>query len=100
MIVITRQIRAARALLGWEQYELAVQSGVAISTVRRLEGSKGAVNVQSDTIEKIRLACERAGIEFIGYPDPGVRLRAGDRDLSSELQQVVVCSFAMQARVL
>jgi transcriptional regulator with XRE-family HTH domain len=100
MIVITRQIRAARALLGWEQYELAVQSGVAISTVRRLEGSKCAVNVQSDTIEKIRLACERAGIEFIGYPDPGVCLRTGDRDLPADLQQVVICSFAMQARVL
>ncbi|MDH2380751.1 MULTISPECIES: helix-turn-helix transcriptional regulator [Bradyrhizobium] len=100
MIVITRQIRAARSLLGWEQYELAVQSGVAISTVRRLEGSKRAVNVQSDTIEKIRLACERAGIEFIGLPNPGVRLRTGDRALPADLQQVVICSFAMHASAL
>jgi transcriptional regulator with XRE-family HTH domain len=77
MLVITRQIKAARSLVGWEQYELAVRSGLAISTIRRLEGLKGApIGAHFETIEKIRCAFENAGIEFIGNPCPGVRLRA------------------------
>lgn len=76
MLVITRQIKAARSLLGWEQNELAVQSGLAISTIRRLEGLRDApIAAQFETVEKIRCAFERAGIEFLGNPNPGVRLR-------------------------
>ncbi|MEK9280888.1 MULTISPECIES: transcriptional regulator [unclassified Bradyrhizobium] len=76
MLVITRQIKAARSLLGWQQYELALQSGVAISTVRRLEGLEdGPIGAHFETIEKIRNAFEKAGIEFIGNPNPGVRLK-------------------------
>ncbi len=75
MLVITRQIKAARSLVGWEQNELAVRSGVAISTIRRLEGLKDApIGAHFETIEKIRCAFERAGIEFIGNPCPGVKL--------------------------
>jgi len=77
VLVMTRQIKAARSLLGWEQYQLSVQSGVAISTIRRIEGSRGtAICAHFETIEKIRAAFEQAGIEFIGNPGPGVRLRA------------------------
>ena len=54
----------------------AVRSGVAISTIRRLEGLKGApIGAHFETIDKIRCAFEKAGIEFIGNPCPGVRLR-------------------------
>lgn len=53
MLVITRQIKAARSLLGWQQYELALQSGVAISTVRGLEGLEdGPIGAHFETIEK------------------------------------------------
>jgi transcriptional regulator with XRE-family HTH domain len=77
VLVITRQIKAARSLLGWEQHELALRSGVAISTIRRLEGLKGGpISAHFETIEKIRCAFEKAGIEFIGNPGPGVRLRS------------------------
>jgi transcriptional regulator with XRE-family HTH domain len=79
MLVMTRQIKAARSLLGWEQHQLAVQSGVAISTIRRLEGLKGAsICAHFDTVEKIRCAFERAGIEFIGPPTPGVCLKMNE----------------------
>lgn len=76
MLIITRQIRAARSLIGWEQYELAKNSGVAISTVRRLEALDGAIRARNRTIEKIRRAFENGGVEFLGDPSPGVRLRA------------------------
>jgi transcriptional regulator with XRE-family HTH domain len=79
MLVIVRQIRAARSLLGWEQNDLAVHSGVAISTIRRIEGLKDApIAANFETIEKIRRAFERAGVEFLGHPGPGVRLRLAD----------------------
>jgi transcriptional regulator with XRE-family HTH domain len=74
MLVIPRQIKAARSLIGWEQHELAVNAGIAISTVRRLEGLIGQISAHVDTIEKIRHAFERAGIEFLGNPNPGVRV--------------------------
>jgi transcriptional regulator with XRE-family HTH domain len=77
MLVITRQIKAARSLIGWEQHQLALQSGVAISTIRRLEGLKGGpIGAHFETIEKIRTAFEQAGIEFVGNPNPGVRLKS------------------------
>lgn len=75
MLVITQQIKAARSLLGWEQFELASQAGIAISTVRRLEGLQGPICAHFDTVEKIRAAFERAGVEFMGNPNPGVRLK-------------------------
>jgi transcriptional regulator with XRE-family HTH domain len=77
MLLIARQIKAARSLLGWEQYDLATRSGVAISTIRRLEGFKDArLGAHVETITKIRQAFEAAGIEFLGSPGPGVRLSA------------------------
>jgi transcriptional regulator with XRE-family HTH domain len=83
MLVIVRQIRAARSLLGWEQNDLAVHSGVAISTIRRIEGLKDApIAANFETIEKIRRAFERAGVEFLGHPCPGVRLRLPDNHAS------------------
>jgi transcriptional regulator with XRE-family HTH domain len=76
VLVISRQIKAARALAGWEQQQLATLAGVAISTVRRLEGLNGPISAQFETVEKIRVAFEKAGVEFLGYPNPGVFARA------------------------
>jgi predicted transcriptional regulator len=75
VLVISHQIKAARSLIGWEQHQLAVYAGVAISTIRRLEGLRGPIAANFETVEKIRRAFEEAGIEFMGHPGPGVRLR-------------------------
>jgi transcriptional regulator with XRE-family HTH domain len=75
MLLMARQIKAARSLLGWEQNELAIQSGVAVSTIRRIERQRDApLAANFRTVEKIRYAMERAGIEFLGSPSPGVRM--------------------------
>ena len=74
MLVKTCQIRAARSLIGWEQQQLAVNSGVSISTVRRLEGLDGPIPARFDTVEKLRMAFQRVGVEFIGNPNPGVQI--------------------------
>jgi hypothetical protein len=40
----------------------------------RLKG--GPIGAHFETIEKIRTAFEQAGIEFVGNPNPGVRLKS------------------------
>ena len=79
MMLIGRQIRAARALLGWEQRQLAEDAGVSVATVRRLERFAGPVSAYVATVEAIRNVLEAAGIEFTNGDAPGVRLRRQDR---------------------
>ena|SRR5947207_3839958 len=74
MLVDARQIKAARSFLRWRQDQLARETGLALSTIRRLERSEGRIEANFDTVEKIRQALESAGIEFIGSPNLGVRL--------------------------
>jgi DNA-binding XRE family transcriptional regulator len=75
--VSIRQIKAARALLGWSQEELAAAAEVSIPTIKRLEAHDGALGGRHETGNKIRLALETAGVEFIDENGggPGVRLR-------------------------
>jgi transcriptional regulator with XRE-family HTH domain len=75
--VSIRQIKAARALLGWSQEQLASASGVSIPTVKRLEAERGLLGGRNETGAKIQNALEFAGVEFIDENGggPGVRLR-------------------------
>ena len=57
------QSRAARALLGWSQGDLAKAAGLSLLTVRKFE--KGRSDPYSRNLEAIRSALEGAGIEFI-----------------------------------
>jgi transcriptional regulator with XRE-family HTH domain len=74
--VSIRQIKAARALLGWSQEQLASHSGVSVPTIKRLEAQDGPLGGRADTGEKIAKALEKAGIEFIAENGggPGARL--------------------------
>lgn len=69
------QIKAARALLGWSQDDLAKRSGVSLPTISRLEAEGGEIGGRAETGEKLRRALEKAGIEFTNGNAPGVRLR-------------------------
>lgn len=68
------QLRAARALLGWSQTELASRAGVSLPTVKRVEGSFGP-NVSEEARSKLRLALEAAGIEFLEENGAGMGVR-------------------------
>ncbi len=73
--VSVRHIKAARALLGWSQEELAEAAGVSIPTVKRLEAAgEGPLGGAPETGAKLRGALEAAGIEFTNGGTPGVRL--------------------------
>jgi transcriptional regulator with XRE-family HTH domain len=75
--VTTRQVKAARALLGWSQADLAGHSGISEPTVARLESMDGVLGGREGTAKKIRHAIEAAGVEFIDENGggPGVRVR-------------------------
>ena len=64
-MISTRQIKAARALLGWSQSDLAKRSGISEPTVARLEAIDGELGGRKGTVKKIRMAIEAAGVDFI-----------------------------------
>jgi len=68
------QIRAARALLGIDQRELARLSGLSTQTIQRMEACDGSVRVVVDSLEKVMTAISGAGVELIveGVPSTGV----------------------------
>lgn len=72
------QIRAGRALLAWSQSDLAAETGLALSTIKRLEASVGMLRSNVATASKIRDALNKAGVEFIepNGGGPGVRLKS------------------------
>lgn len=73
--MLPAQCKAARALAGITQPQLASAAGVGLSTVVDFERARR--QVASETIGSLRRALEIAGIEFIDENGggPGVRLR-------------------------
>jgi len=65
-MIIPAQMRAARALLGIDQRQLAEMSGVSLPTIQRMEASEGNVRGVVDTLTKVVEALSAAGIELIG----------------------------------
>ncbi len=74
--VSIRQVKAARALLGWSQEQLASAAGVSVPTVKRLEAADGEVGGRPETSQKLLAALENAGIAFLqDGGGAGVKLR-------------------------
>jgi len=59
-------MRAARALLGIDQRELAQRSGLSLPTIQRMESSDGVIRGNVDSLMKLVDALASAGIELIG----------------------------------
>ncbi len=76
------QLRAARALLGIDQRQLAAMSGVSLPTIQRMEASEGNVRGVVDTLTKVVEALDRAGVELLG---DNVESRAGGRGVRLKL---------------
>jgi hypothetical protein len=77
LILSSELVRAARALLRWEQRDLAASSSVSLPTVKRLESKPGLMAAHMSTVTALRTALEKAGIDFIDENGggPGVRMR-------------------------
>ncbi|WP_332698368.1 MULTISPECIES: helix-turn-helix domain-containing protein [Alphaproteobacteria] len=59
------QMKAARALLGIDQKELARLATVSLPTIQRMEASDGIVRAVVDSLEKVVNAINAAGVELI-----------------------------------
>ena len=72
------QVRAARALIGWSQTQLADAAAVPLAAVERFE-TGASDHVPADVVAKMRAALKSAGVAFIAKNGggPGVRLRKG-----------------------
>jgi transcriptional regulator with XRE-family HTH domain len=75
--VSIRQVKAARALLGWSQEELARAAEVSIPTIKRLEANEGQLGGRSETGDKICEALQQGGVEFIDENGGGAGVRCG-----------------------
>ena len=62
-MITSRQVRAARALLGWTQETLADRALVALTALKRLESERH--EVREATREAVHRALEAAGITFV-----------------------------------
>lgn len=76
------QVRAARALIGWTQIQLAAAAGISEISVKNIERDK--TDPRSSTMNAIQVAFETAGVVFLDAGDtrnggPGVRLKSPRR---------------------
>ena len=71
------QIRAARALLRWSAEDLAQESAIGVTTIRRAELADSETSMTAANDLAVRRTLEMAGVEFIDENGggPGVRLR-------------------------
>jgi transcriptional regulator with XRE-family HTH domain len=74
-MIVSSQIRAARALLRWSAENLALNAGVGVATIRRLELTEGIPSSNAQTLNLIKKTFESAGIEFLGNPEDGAGVR-------------------------
>ena len=81
-MITAAQMRAARALAGIDQRELAQKSGLSLPTIQRMEASDGVIRGNVDSLMKLIAALNDCGIVLIneGIPSPaggrGVRLKS------------------------
>ncbi|NRA71954.1 MAG: helix-turn-helix transcriptional regulator [Gammaproteobacteria bacterium] len=66
-LITSEQIKACRAILGWSIKELSEQSGVSISTLKRIEQRSGYPHCRIENIEQIRATFENT--DRVHLPD-------------------------------
>jgi len=85
-MITAGQMRAARALVGIDQRQLADLSGLSLPTIQRMEGSENTIRGNVDSLMKLIAALEAAGVELISEGAAshgggrGVRLTGARKD--------------------
>jgi transcriptional regulator with XRE-family HTH domain len=83
-------MRAARALLGIDQRQLAELAGVSVPTIQRMEASSDVVRGNVDSLMRLLAALDSAGVEVINEGavsetgGRGVRLKANIRSFENK----------------
>lgn len=71
-IITAEQYRMARAALRLSVRDVAAMASVSTNTLTRLENGE---DLKPRTLEAIRNALEKAGVEFTNGDQPGVRMK-------------------------
>jgi transcriptional regulator with XRE-family HTH domain len=74
-MISAAQLRAARALLGIDQRQLADLAGLSVPTIQRMEASEDVIRGNVDSLMKLVGALEKCGVELIN--DGGVSQGGG-----------------------
>lgn len=83
---IISSIRAARAVLGWSQPDLAEQSGVSVVAIARLESGMAVPRIT--TLSKLKEAFLKAGIHILDdQPMGGYTLTASASAIAESERQ-------------
>ncbi|MBB3317597.1 transcriptional regulator with XRE-family HTH domain [Rhizobium sp. BK181] len=91
-MILGSQIKAARALLGWQVSDLAMAAGVTASTIDLVENQMGIIAEDTEGLRDIIASVERSGVVFLTeYSNgggPGVRLKPAERVYTDEADTV------------
>ena len=64
-MITAQQLRAARALLGMDQRDLAQVAHLSLPTIQRMEASDGVIRGNVESLMKLIDALDRSGVELI-----------------------------------
>ena len=95
MLITTDQIRAARAMLNWNQAELARRAGLARATIVNIENGKQLPEMK--TVQIIAETFDAAGVEFsahegVGRKHEDVKIYRGNFEFCDFFDEV--CHFS------
>ena len=88
-MISAAQLRAARALVGIDQRQLADLSGLSVPTIQRMEASEGVIRGKVDSLMKLIAALEKCGVELINDGSAsqgggrGVRFKTSARQIEA-----------------
>ena len=85
-MLVSAQIRAARALLHWSAADLSQASSVSLSTIRRAESTDPTGTMTVANALAVRHALEAAGVEFIDENGGGVGVRLRKRSVAPQIK--------------
>jgi hypothetical protein len=80
MNLTSEMVRAGRALLRWDQADLARVAKLSLPTVQRIEREPGPIPGRRATAAAIEAAFDGAGVEFLFDRGEGVLRRKPSRD--------------------
>ena len=71
-MITSEQLRAARALLRWDESDLAKAARLPVTMIASLEENSGPLAAEQSVIEALRKAFEMAGIDWLEEDGGGV----------------------------
>lgn len=75
-MITAAQLKAARALMGIDQRQLAEASGLSLPTIQRMEASDGTIRGNVNSLVKLIAALDALGVEVI---NAGTTSQSGGR---------------------